>query len=65
VINNNDFVPENYAQILEIIHGAVKQMTGLWFFKIVNLRMKVCDIQIMIDVICENLLSFYDISLQC
>ena len=29
VINNNDFVPENYAQILEIIHGAVKQMTGL------------------------------------
>ena len=29
VINSNDFVPENYAQILEIIHGAVKQMTGL------------------------------------
>ena len=29
VINNNDFVPENYAHILEIIHGAVKQMTGL------------------------------------
>ena len=29
VINNNDFVPENYVQILEIIHGAVKQMTGL------------------------------------
>jgi len=29
VINNNDFVPENYTQILEIIHDAVKQMTGL------------------------------------
>ena len=29
VINNNGFVPENYAHILEIIHGAVKQMTGL------------------------------------
>ena len=29
VINNNDFVPENYPQILEIIHCAVKQMTGL------------------------------------
>ena len=29
VINNNDFVPENYAHILEIIHGTVKQMTGL------------------------------------
>jgi len=29
VINNNDFVPENYTQILEIVHGAVKQMTGL------------------------------------
>jgi hypothetical protein len=25
--------------------------------------MKICDIQMMIDVICENLLSFYDISL--
>jgi len=29
VINNNDFMPENYEQILVIIHGAVKQMTGL------------------------------------
>ena len=29
VINNNNFVPENHTQILEIIHGAVKQMTGL------------------------------------
>ena len=29
VINNNDFEPEHYAQKLEIIHGAVKQMTGL------------------------------------
>ncbi|SVA60282.1 uncharacterized protein METZ01_LOCUS113136 [marine metagenome] len=28
-----------------------------------DLRMKICDIQMMIDVICENLLSFYDISL--
>jgi len=25
--------------------------------------MKICDIQMMIDVICENLLAFYDISL--